>query len=342
MKNFSNISLALIGCGAWGRNLARNFNELGALKLVADRDQERAEIFATEFSVPACLPEEAVKSKDIQAVVIATTAEEHFPLAKAALLSGKDVYVEKPLTLTSAEAEELCAIAKRMKAVLMVGHILKYHSSFNALLEVIKKGEIGEIQYVQSVRHGLGRVRRKEDVLWDFAPHDLSMILEVVGEVPVSVSAEGGAALVEDFPAIASLNVAFPSGIKASVSTSWISPIKEQRLIVTGTKGVVIFDDRKPWEEKVELYQNHVSWERDMPHTNFACEGRFIQHAPGEPLKAECIHFLEAVQGRKTPNTPGEEGLLITSILETAQEAMALKTTLPFEEFKSQAQLKAV
>ena len=338
MQNYSSIALGLIGCGAWGRNLARNFKELGALKVVGDADPARAQAFADEFEVCTTTPQDIVTSKDLRAVVIATTAEEHFSLAKAALLSGKDVYVEKPLTLTRAESQELCEIATRKNAILMVGHILKYHASFQALLDVIERGEIGEVQYVQAIRHGLGRVRRKEDVLWDFAPHDISMILAVLGDVPVAVSAEGGAPLVKDFPTIATMNLTFPSGVKASVSNSWVSPLKEQRLIVTGTKGVVVFDDRKPWAEKVELFQNHVLWDGDHPHTNFDCKSQFVPHDQGEPLKAECTHFLECIQSRKTPHTPGEEGLLVTSILEAAQAAMAAKATLPF----SIPQLKAV
>ncbi|WP_338453534.1 Gfo/Idh/MocA family oxidoreductase [Candidatus Bealeia paramacronuclearis] len=341
-QDYTHISLGLIGCGAWGKNLARNFKALGVLRAVADASPARTQEFSELFNVPTLSAPELVKSAEIQAVIIATTAEEHFTLAKAALLSGKDVYVEKPLTLTNPEALELCKIAREQNAILMVGHILKYHPSFQALLKQIQDGAIGDILYIQSVRHGLGRIRRKEDVLWDFAPHDLAMILEIAGESPLSVSAEGGAALVQNYATIASLNLEFPSGLKASVSTSWVSPIKEQRLVVTGTKGVIVFDDRKSWEEKVILFKNHVLWNEDMPHTNFECEGIAIPHPQAEPLKAECQHFLDAILSREIPHTPGEEGLLITTILEVAQEALLTQKAIFMDDAPQPQKLRAI
>ena len=189
----SPVRVAVIGCGYWGKNLVRNFAELGALAAICDPDRATAAQLSERFGAPVRELDDVLGDKGIAAVAIAAPAVQHAALATAAIEAGKHVFVEKPLALTATEADRLCELADRRDRRLMVGHLLQYHPAFVALRDLVREGALGRLQYIYSNRLNLGKVRREEDILWSFAPHDLSMILSLVGDEPTEVTATGGA-----------------------------------------------------------------------------------------------------------------------------------------------------
>ncbi|RPH39603.1 MAG: gfo/Idh/MocA family oxidoreductase, partial [Planctomycetota bacterium] len=221
--------IACIGAGAWGVNLVRNFHEIGALHKVCELDAKRlAEIAAKYPSVPFTDSiDSVIQDPQIAAVAIATPAVTHGDLARRALLAGKDVFVEKPLCLSPEQGKELVALAAREKRILMVGHLLWYHPAVIALKDLIDRGELGKIQYIYSHRLNLGKIRREENILWSFAPHDLSVVLGLVREMPQEVQASGGNYLHPDIADVTMSTLSFPSGVRAHVFVSWLHPFKE-------------------------------------------------------------------------------------------------------------------
>ena len=312
--------VAVVGCGDWGRNLVRNFQELKALAAVCDPDPER--IRALKNLPPDCKIfssyEDLLKELSIQAVVIATPAEFHASFAKQALLAGKDVFVEKPLSLSAADGEELIALAQNR--ILMVGHLLWYHPAILELKKLIDDGELGRIQYIYSNRLNLGKIRREENILWSFAPHDISVILGLLGEMPESVQAQGGNYLHSQIEDVTVSLLSFPSGVKAHIFVSWLHPFKEQKLIVVGDKKMAVFNDMEA-DRKLVLYPHAIHWKNQQPVANKA-EGAPIAVPAEEPLRAECMHFLESVQNRTLPRTDGKEGLRVLKVLQSCQRAL--------------------
>ncbi len=203
--------------------------------------------------------------RDIPAIAIATPAETHLELARLALLAGKDVFVEKPLTLAEKDAGELIALARKKKSILMVGHLLQYHPAFIKLKELAFCGDLGRINYIYSHRLNLGKIRREENILWSFAPHDISMILALAGEEPESVLATGGNYLHKKIADVTTTHLEFSSGLKAHIFVSWLHPFKDQKLVVVGDRKMAVFDDTLPWEEKLLSYPHHVTWENNVP-----------------------------------------------------------------------------
>jgi len=311
--------IAVIGCGAWGKNLIRNFAELGTLAAVCDVDSVKANALATEYSVKVLSEEGIFTDSSIDAVVIASLAPLHAQQAEKALRVGKHVYIEKPMSLSVEEAKNLCALAKVRNRTLMVGHILNYHPAFMTLKE--KLSELGPLQHIYANRLSLGRVRRKENILWDLACHDISLILSLTQEPPESVTATGQAFLATK-PMSALLTLTFPSGLTAHVHTSWLSPFKEQKLIVMGERAIAVFDDRKPWSEKLQISRDFLTWEEGHPHANDGFQTEIITVPEGEPLKNECLHFLTCIQTGEEPLTSGLEGLRVTEVLEKAEQSL--------------------
>jgi UDP-2-acetamido-3-amino-2,3-dideoxy-glucuronate N-acetyltransferase len=317
----SRTRVAVIGCGYWGKNLVRNFQQLGALATVFDVNTEQARTVVGNSGVPVAPSIEAVLSSDVEAVVIATPAETHFELVRRALEAGKDVFVEKPLCLTVAEGEKLVKLADERKRVLMVGHLLWYHPAILRLKELIDSGELGRLQYVYSNRLNLGKIRREENILWSFAPHDLSVILGLVGEMPSQIEAQGGNYL---HPGIADVTVSllsFPSGINAHVFVSWLHPFKEQKLVVVGDRKMAVFDDMEEPARKLVLYPHTIDWKNQIPVPSKA-EAQPQALATTEPLRAEAGHFLDCVRTRTRPRTDGAEGLRVLNVLQRCQEAL--------------------
>lgn len=314
-------TVAVVGNGYWGKNLVRNFSELGALGAICD-ESPLAEAAAREKypNIPFFRDYASVLSApDIRAVVLATPATAHHLMARRALAAGKDVFVEKPLALTAAEGAELCALAERNGCVLMVGHILQYHPAVVRLKELIQSGALGQLRYVYSNRLNIGKIRSEENILWSFAPHDISVILGLLGEEPSEVTCEGGCYL---NPGVADVTVSqflFPSGVRAHIFVSWLHPFKEQRLVVVGSQKMAVFDDTAA--DKLVLYPHRVEWKNRMP-TAVKADGETVPLQPAEPLKEECLHFLECIASRRQPKTGGAEGLRVLRVLNACQQAL--------------------
>ena len=257
--------VAVIGCGYWGRNLVRNFAELGALSAVVDAAPALAAELAQRHDVPARDWSAVLADPDIDAVVLATPAERHAAMALEALGHGKHVFVEKPLALSVADGERVAAAAAAARRTVMVGHLLQYHPAFLKLVELVRAGELGRLQYLYSNRLNLGRIRREENVFWSFAPHDLSMILALAGEPPTRVSAVGCSYLHPSIADVTTTHLEFANGINAHVFVSWLHPSKEQKLVVVGDAGMAVFDDGQPWDRKLTLFRHRIAWRNGSP-----------------------------------------------------------------------------
>lgn len=314
--------VAVAGCGYWGKNLVRNFAELGVLAAVCDPSDDLAREHAERFGVAARDWPALLEDADIAAVAIAAPAVLHGSLTREALQAGKHVFVEKPLALDPLEAEELCAIADAAGRRLMVGHLLQYHPGFLKLREIVQRGELGRLQYVYSNRLNLGKVRREENILWSFAPHDISMILSLVGEMPDSVHATGASYLHKVIADVTTTHLRFPNGVQAHVFVSWLHPFKEQKLVAVGDRAMAVFDDGVAWEEKLLLYPHRIDWIDGMPQPAKA-DAVPVELKPDEPLRLECAHFLECIATGATPRTDGREGLRVLQVLHAAEAAMA-------------------
>jgi len=317
-------SVAVIGSGYWGKNLVRNFHNIGVLKLICDKNETVLGSFQNQYpDVEVCLAfSDILGRSDIERVVIATPAETHYRLAREALLAGKHVYVEKPLVLDEQEGEELIGLAEHHRKVLMVGHVLQYHPVFVRLKAMVSGGDLGRINYIYSQRLNLGKIRREENILWSFAPHDISMILTLAGEEPVSVLATGGNYLHQQIADVTTTHLEFPSGMRAHIFVSWLHPFKEQKLVVVGDKKMAVFDDTQPWADKLLLYPHEILWKNNIPVPTKA-EPERVNVIQDEPLRLECQHFLDCSLGNGCrPITDGREGLRVLKILNASQQSL--------------------
>lgn len=312
--------VAVVGAGYWGKNLVRNFHATGALRMVCDQD--RGQLAATVAQYPGVQGVESfadvLSNSTIGSVVIATPAVTHADLVSKALLAGKDVLVEKPLCLSLSEGKALVRLAQDRGRILMVGHLLWYHPVILKLKQMINTGEFGKLRYIYSLRLNLGKFRREENVLWSFAPHDISVILGFCQEMPDSINAQGGSFI---NPNVADTTISlfqFPSGVQAHIFVSWLHPVKEQKLVVVGDQKMAVFDDTLPWEQKLQVYPHAIKWTNQDPIA-VKEPGIFIAVEQQEPLRAECNHFLDCVRTRETPRTDGEEGLRVLKVLDACQ-----------------------
>ncbi len=318
-------NISVVGCGHWGKNLVRNISELGALHSISDYSDDLANAFSEQYDVPALKWDEIIESEEVRAVILAVPAPLHFEYAKAALEAGKDVYVEKPICLKNDEAQKLCEIAEGKNSILMVGHLLQYHPVFLKLRDMVRNGDLGTVKYIYSNRLSLGKIRREENVLWSFAPHDVSMILSLAGDHnPVWVDANGSShthGTIEDY---AHVKMRFSNGVGAHINVSWLNPFKEQKLVVVGEKGMAVFDDQALWQEKLALYSHNIEVSDDVPKIEKA-DPIYIDVEQSEPLRNECTHFLECIKTRNKPRTDGREGLSVLKVLNEAENSMKEK-----------------
>ena len=321
MNEFKKI--ALVGCGYWGKNLCRNFNELGALGHVVDStDAGKAKAFELAPDVPVSSSlDNVLQDESIKAVALATPAETHAELAILAMKKGKDVFVEKPMSLTLEDAQKMRETAEAEGRILMVGHLLEYHPAVLKLRELIDCGELGEINYIYSNRLNFGKVRTEENALWSFAPHDVAVILRLMGECPVEVSATGGSYITQGLADTTVSNLRFANESRAHIFVSWLHPFKEQRLVVVGDRKMAIFNDVAPFGEKLKLYHNSVELEGTMPILKKE-DAQFVDHLQTEPLREECRHFLECVSSRQNPLTDASSGIEVLKLLHACQESM--------------------
>lgn len=315
-------AIAHVGHGYWGRNLARNFFELGHLAAIVDPDPKAAQSAAEAYGVRAAPFEAVLADPAIDAVSLASPAGLHFAQAKAVLEAGKHVYVEKPLALDVKEAEALCALAEERGRVLMVGHLLQYHPVYVALRRKVEEGALGRVLHVYSNRLSLGKFRTEENALWSLAPHDISMILGLVGEEPDHVSAQGTVAFTPGVADLVTAQMSFPGGARAHVLVSWMHPFKEQRLVVIGEKAMAVFEDSQPeWDSKLVIYPHVIDRSGPVP-VPVKAEGEKVVVAKDEPLKAECRHFVSSIENGTAPITDGREGLAVLRVLDAAERAL--------------------
>lgn len=327
------ISVAVIGCGYWGKNLVRNFNQLGALTGVCD-STSAGQALAAETAPGVAVTDriEELFSPETDGIVIATPAETHYHLAKQALLAGKDVFVEKPLALTFEQGAELVELAAGQDRILMVGHVLEYHPAIVRLFELVHSGELGHVRYIYSNRLSLGKVRREENILWSFAPHDIAVILRLMGSLPFQVVACGGSYIQPNIADVTVTNLLFDNGVRAHIYVSWLHPFKEQRLVVIGAKKMASFDDVS---KKIILYDQRVEINEGQP-VPVKGKGDEVDFEQDEPLKLECQAFLDALNSRQPPVTDGPSGLRVLRVLQAAQRSLVMNgepVTLPIETF---------
>jgi len=308
---------AVVGCGHWGKNLVRNFSDLGSLAAVCDPNAEVAQQYADQYLVENYSFSEVLHDVSIEGVVLAVPAPLHASMAIEVMNAGKHVYVEKPLAMNRIEAEAMIASSKENGVQLMVGHLLQYHPIFMAVRELVESGELGSLSYVYSNRLSFGKVRSEEDVIWSFAPHDISMILSLFGQEPEVVRTESSCILQPDIADTATVHMEFKSAIKAHVSVSWLHPFKEQKLVVVGQRGMAVFDDTKPWNEKLALYRHIVQTTGGLPSLEKA-EVEYLEIPQSEPLKNECQHFINVISENAVPLTDGDEGLSVLKVLSAA------------------------
>lgn len=313
------IKVAVIGAGYWGKNLVRTFSQLGVLNTVCDSDLTKLKYIKKEYPRAniALSYTDILKDKSVNTFVIATPAESHYRIVKESLFAGKDVFVEKPLATNTKEGIELAELARKNNKILMIGHLLEYHPAVNKLKELIEKGDLGKIQYIYSNRLNLGKIRREENILWSFAPHDISVMLLLLNEMPESVSVFGGNYLHRDIADVTISNLSFSSGVKGHIFVSWLHPYKEQKLIVVGAKKMAVFDDVAD-KDKLLLFNHTIKWVDRMPILKKE-NAQHIDFKEEEPLLLECKHFLHCVKTRKTPKTSGNSALKVLKVLEACQ-----------------------
>ena len=313
--------VAVIGCGYWGKNLVRVFSELGSLHTVCDTDPARCESLQFSGDPPAFAQrlDEVLDNDTIRSIAVATPAATHYEVVRRCLEAGKDAFVEKPLALTAEEGRELVQMADRLGRILMVGHILLYHPAVQMLRRLIDEGELGRILYCYSNRLNMGLIRTEENILWSFAPHDISVMLHLLGEEPVSAEAEGQSYLTPGVVDVTLSRLTFKSGVTGHIFVSWLHPVKEQRFVLVGSQKMAVFDDTA--QDKLVLYPHRVDWTHRIPKAVKA-DAVAVELAKAEPLKEECRHFLDCVASRQQPISSGEEGLGVLRVLDACQRSL--------------------
>lgn len=325
------VRVGAIGCGYWGPNLIRNFVELPETELVAVADLDRGQLDYMQTRYPQI--EFTTKdyrdlfSLGLDAIVLSTPPETHFAIAADCLANGLHVLVEKPLTTTSESARKLVELAEHHDRILMVGHTFEYNPAVAALRDLVATGELGTIRYIDAVRVGLGLFHPSLNVIWDLAPHDISILLYLLGEAPTSVRADGMACVHESVEDVAYLSFHFPGNVMSHVRLSWLDPRKTRRITVVGSKKMAVYDDMKG-EEKIKIYDKSVS---AFQRTDTFGEFQYDYHHGSvlsphilfeEPLRVECAHFAQCIIEGRQPNTDGATGLRVVEVIEAAQRSL--------------------
>jgi len=328
MKN--SLKIAVVGAGYWGKNLVRNFDALGVLAMICDKRKEALDAFTEKY--PDCRITESYPSvledPTIQAVAIASPAEMHYQMVKEGLLAHKHIFVEKPLALHEEEGTELHELAEKRKRILMVGHLLQYHPAVTKLKQLVSDGELGKIQYIYSNRLNLGKIRTEENILWSFAPHDISVILSLAGEMPDRVMSVGATYLHQRVADVTLSSLSFSSGVRAHIFVSWLHPYKEQRLVIVGDRKMAVFNDVEP-EDKLLLYPHRIEWKDHVPVPDKK-EAEKIPLEKKEPLREECQHFIDCIAQSLKPKTDGLEALRVLKVLQACQRSLEQEGKIVF------------
>lgn len=325
------LDIAIAGCGYWGPNLIRNFNSLAdcCVKTICDADAERLAYIKGLYPHAETTLEfaEVICDADIGAVAIATPVRFHYEMAKQSLLAGKHTFVEKPMAASVEQCEELVEIARKNKLTLMVGHTFVYSAPVRKIKEIVDSGDLGEIQYISARRLNLGLFQKDINVAWDLAPHDISIILYILNDVPVSTNCQGKAHVNPDIEDVTNMTLNFPDSGFATIQSSWLDPNKIRQITFVGNKKMLVYDDVEPIE-KIKIYDKRVEV---PPHYDTFGEFQYSYHYGDmyspylklvEPLKVECRHFLDCIKEGDKPLSSGEEGLQVVKILEAASESL--------------------
>src|SRR5712672_2611505 len=327
------IVVGVVGCGYWGPNLVRNFKGLPncSLKAMCDLSEARLKHMRSLYSDVEGVTdfEHLLNGVGLDAVVVAAPVKHHYSLAKASLLAGKHTLIEKPMASSSAECEELIEIAERNGLVLMVGHTFLYSAPVRKIVEIVEAGDIGEIRYINSRRLNLGQFQKDINVAWDLAPHDISIILHILGELPLVVNCQGNAHVTPGVEDVTNMSLYFPRKRFATIQSSWLEPRKIREMTVVGTRRMIVYDDLRT-REKIRIYDGRV--ERP-PHYDTFAEFQYsyhygdsyiphIQHE--EPLKLACQHFIDCIKTNSQPVTGGRQGLEMVRILEAASASLKM------------------
>jgi len=325
------LKIGVVGCGYWGPNLIRNFRSLPdcQLKIMCDLSQERLAHLKTLYP-------EVQRSMDyghmlngieLDAVVIATSVKSHYPMAKASLLAGKHTFIEKPMASSSEQCEELIEIAQKKGLVLMIGHTFLYSPAVKKIREIVASGDIGEIRYISSRRLNLGLFQKDINVVWDLAPHDISIILSIIGEQPITVNCRGSAHITQGIEDVTTMCLGFAKQRTAIIHSSWLDPRKVREMTIVGSKRMIVYDDLAPLE-KIRIFDARVE---SPPHYDTFAEFQYAYHygdmyvpyiKQEEPLKTECQHFLDCIKNGKTALTDGKQGLELVRILEASTKSL--------------------
>lgn len=327
------ISVGVVGCGYWGPNLIRNFRTLRGchLKSICDASEARLNHLKNLYPDVEAVTDHCALLQDnaLQAIVVATPVKFHYSIAKASLLAGKHTFIEKPMASSSAECEELIEIAERNGLVLMVGHTFLYSSPVRKIVEIVRDGDIGDIRYINARRLNLGLFQKDINVAWDLAPHDISIILHVLDEFPISVNCQGNAHVTQGIEDVTNMSLVFRNKRFATVQSSWLEPRKVREMTIVGTRRMIVYDDVQPLE-KVRIYDVRVD---RPPHYDTFADFHYSYHYGDsyipkinqeEPLKVECQHFLDCIENGTTPITGGRAGLRLVKILEASSLSLKL------------------
>lgn len=323
-EELNKISLAIVGAGRWGFNHVRTANQLLDAKNITVFDSfPQVELKIKELNSEINFTsdfESVLNNKAINAVVIATPAETHFEIAKKCMKAGKNVLVEKPITLVPEEAEELLNLSLSLDLKLMVGHVLLFHPAVLRMKKAIEDGEIGNLQYIYSNRLNLGAIRSEENALWSFAPHDISVVQYLVGDNPTDIEANGGAFVQNGIEDSTLTFLSYPNNVKAHIFVSWLHPFKEQRMVVIGDKGMYVFEDSLK-EEKLKFYKKGFK-EVDGMIEKFDADYEVVEFENAMPLAEEQKHFYESILNNTTPRTDGKHALEVLEILDKATKKL--------------------
>ncbi len=325
------INVAVVGCGYWGPNLVRNFRSLPEcnVKKICDMDSGRLEHMKRLYPEVETTQyiDDVIKDTDIDAVAIATPVRFHFEMGKRSLEAGKHTFVEKPMAMSVAESSKLCELAERQKLTLMVGHTFIYSSPVRKIREIIRSGDLGDILYISSRRLNLGLFQKDINVAWDLAPHDISIILYVLDEVPVSVNCQGKAHFTKGIEDVTNMTLNLASGSFSAIQSSWLDPNKVREMTFVGSKKMLVYDDLEPME-KIKVYDKRVEI---PPHYDTFAEFHYSYHygdmyspyvKQSEPLKVECQHFLDCIKTGKKSNSNGTDGLRVVQVLEASSRSL--------------------
>ncbi len=325
------LNIAVAGCGYWGPNLIRNFNSLSEcrLKSVCDTDAERVAHMKTLYPLVETTSdfEDLINDQEIDAIAVATPVRFHYEMARKALQAGKHAFIEKPMACSSRECEDLVELAERQKLTLMVGHTFIYSKPVRKIKEIVASGELGNLQYISARRLNLGLLQKDINVAWDLAPHDISIILYVLGKDPVSVNCQGKSHVAKGVEDVTNMTLNFSNGAFGIIQSSWLDPNKVRETVFIGTRKMLVYDDMEPIE-KIRIYDKRVEI---PPHYDSFGEFQYSYHYGGmyspylklaEPLKVECQHFVDCIKNGTKSESGGAEGLEVVRILEAASASL--------------------